>query len=196
MKKSFFVKGFALIALITMPIIASAQLGPSAATVTQDLSLKVDGSALLAIYNMTGSASGTGISMSLTGATEAGAAILDQTTNDSTRLRISSLVESGKTRTITAQIAPSLTGTGTELWILLTKPGNFQPAVANGGTAAAEQELTDGTIKTVVSAITTCWSGTAASDGYAIRYRYAKTTGATALVSRNITITYTITAEV
>lgn len=198
MKKSSLVKSIALLTCLAMPFIASAQNpGGSAATVTQDITLKVDGSALLAVVNTNADAgTSTAVSMSLTGATQAGAAILDQTTNADTRLRISSLVESGKTRTITASIAPAITTSGTQFFVALTKPGTFQPVVANGGTPAAEQELTDGTTKTVVSAITTCWSGTGATDGYVVTYRYAKKADATFLQSQNIVITYTITAEV
>lgn len=197
MKKSSIVKSIVLLACFTVTYIASAQNpGTSASTVTQDITLKVDGSALLAVVNTNATAgTSTAVSMSLTGATQAGAAILDQTTNADTRLRISSLVESGKTRTITATIAPAITNSGTQFFVALTKPGTFQPAVANGGTPAAEQELTDGTTKTVVSGITTCWSGTGATDGYVVTYRYAKKADATFLQSQNIVITYTITAE-
>jgi hypothetical protein len=198
MKKLSVIKPLVLLSFIALPFLASAQNpGTSASTVTQDISLKVDGSAMLAVVNTNANAgASTAVSMSLTGATQAGAAILDQTTNADTRLRISSLVESGKTRTITASIAPDISTSGTQLFVTLTKPATFQPAVANGGTAASEQELTDGTTKTVVSGITTCWSGTGATDGYTVTYRYAKKADATFLQSKNVVITYTITAEV
>lgn len=169
--------------------------GTSAATVTQNISLKVDGSALLAIYNSATGATSTGVSLSLSGATQAGAAMIDVTTNSDTRLRISSLVESGKTRSITAQINTNLSSSGTQFFVTLTRPASFQPLATNGGTTAVEQELTDATIKTVVTGISTCWSGTGATDGYTVTYRYAKKSGATALQSKNIIITYTISGE-
>jgi hypothetical protein len=169
--------------------------GNSSTTVTQNINLKVNGSALLAIYNSASGATSTAINMSLSGASQAGAAMEDQTTNSDTRLRISSLVESGKTRTITAQINSSLTSSGTQFFVTLTRPASFLPVAANGGTTAAEQELTDATIKTVVTGISTCWSGIGATDGYTVTYRYAKTSGATTLQSKNIIITYTISGE-
>ena len=198
MERSTLLKSIALLTCLAMSFIGFAQNpGTSGAVVTQNITLKVDGSALLAVVNTNASAgSSTTVSMSLSGATQAGAAIVDQVTNADTRLRISSLVESGKTRTITASIAPTLSTSGTQFFVTLTKPASFLPVVANGGTPAAEQELTDGTPKTVVTAITTCWSGTGATDGYVVTYRYAKNSGATFLQSKNIVITYTITAEV
>lgn len=180
--------------MITMGVYAQNP-GASGTSATQNISLKVDGSALLAIYNSATGATSTGVSLSLSGATQAGAAMMDETTNSDTRLRISSLVESGKTRSITAQINTNLTSSGTQFFVTLTRPASFQPLATNGGTTAVEQELTDATIKTVVTGISTCWSGTGATDGYTVTYRYAKRSGATALQSKNIIITYTISGE-
>lgn len=198
MKKSTFVKCAMLAIVGMMPFLAHAQNpGTSGAIVSQDIALQVNGSALLAVYNTNASAgTSTAVSMSLSGATQAGAAVMDQASNSDTRLRISSLVESGKTRTITASISPSISSTGTQFFVSLTKPDNFQPAVANGGTPASEQELTDGSSKTIVTDITTCWSGMGNNDGYTVTYRYAKKSDATFLQSQNIVITYTITAAV
>lgn len=198
MKRASFVKSIALLIGTALPFLALAQNpGTSAGIVTQDIALQVNGSALLAVYNTNVNAgTSTSVSMSLSGATQAGAAVMDQASNSDTRLRISSLVESGKTRTITASIAPAITNTGTQFFVSLTKPENFLPAVANGGTPAAEQELTDGSSKTIVTDITTCWSGMGETDGYTVTYRYAKKADATFLQSQNIVITYTITAAV
>ena len=194
MKNPLFIKRFALLFILCLPMIAYAQNpGSSLGSVTQNIALQVNGSALLAVYNTATDATSTSISMSLSGATQAGAAISNEATNSDTRLRISSLVESGQFRTITASIAPNLNSTGTQFFVALTKPNSFLPAVANGGTPSAEQELTDGTEKTVVSGISTCWSGLGANDGYTVIYRYAKQENATFLQSQNIVITYTIT---
>jgi len=197
MKKASLVKCMALLIGSALPIIAFAQ-NPSdgGAVVNQSIALKVNGSAMLAVYNTNANAgSSTAVSMSLSGATQAGAAVMDEASNSDTRLRISSLVESGKTRTITASIAPAITNTGTQFFVKLDKPANFLPSVDNGGTPASELELTDGTSKTIVTDITTCWSGFASTDGYKVTYRYAKKANATFLQSQNIIITYTITAE-
>lgn len=214
MKKAFFSIKTAvmLAALVGLPVMSFAQLGETVvgtgsgeggngiaigtSTSQQNVTLRVDGSALIRVVNSAAGATSSGISMSLTGATEAGAAILDQTLNSDTRIRLSSLVESGKTRTITAQISPSLEGTDTQLHVLFIKPNTIQPVVANGGTCSVEQDLTDGTVKTVVTGITTCWTGMEnATDGYTVRYRYAKDADADALKSENIVVTYTITVE-
>jgi hypothetical protein len=198
MKSTSKLKLSALFLMAALPFLTYAQNpGTSGGAVTQDIALMVNGSALLAVYNTNANAgSSTAVSMSLSGATQAGAAVMDQATNSDTRLRISSLVESGKTRTITASISPSIATTGTQFFVELTKPENFQPAVVNGGTPASEQELTDGTSKTIVTDITTCWSGMDSNDGYTVKYRYAKKADATFLQSQNIIITYTITAAV
>lgn len=186
-----------VIALLLLGIVVRAQNpGASSGTVTQNLNLKVDGSALLAIYNTNANAgNSTAISMSLTGASEAGATVYSEATNSDTRMRISSLVENGKTRNITASISPNLNNTGTELYVNLTKPTNFQPSSNNGGTSAGDINLTDGSNKTLVSGITTCWSGTATYDGYTVTYRYLPVAGTTYLISRSVVVTYTITAE-
>ncbi len=198
MKKTSLLKCIALLIGTTLPMIATAQNpGNSGADVSQNIALQVNGSALLAVFNTNINAgTSTAVSMSLSGATQAGAAVMDQASNSDTRLRISSLVESGKTRTITASISPAITNTGTQFFVSLTKPESFLPAVANGGTPATEQELTDGSSKTIVSDITTCWSGMGDNDGYTVTYRYAKKADATFMQSQNIVITYTITAAV
>lgn len=199
MKKKSILNSLTLFALLTVPFVASAQdpaLGASGGTANHTIDLKVDGSALLAIRNTTANATSTGIKMSLTGATEAGAAVLSQITDNSTRLRISSLVESGKKRSISVGIAPALTGSGTELYVKLETQGTFLPAVVNAGTPSDELNLTAGGLaQTVVSDITTCWSGLGDNDGYIVTYRYAKALNATALKSETVTVTYTISGE-
>jgi|GEM_PF-1707590 len=200
MKKSTTVLSIALlIGFITLPFEAFAQLGESASAVTQDLSLQVDGSALLAVYNTNpGEGGGTGVSISLSGASVAGAEVETTISNSDTRLRISSLVESGNKRRITAGINPTLAGTGTQLFVTLANPGDFSPTATNGGTSTGEQELTTAALTSavdVIDDITTCWSGTDPDNGYVVTYRYAKQDGATTLVSRDIVVTYTITAE-
>lgn len=196
--KAILIRMLVVCYILTQPLLGFAQNpGTSATSVTQNISLKIDGSALLAVYNTNANAgTSTAVSMSLTGASEAGAGIMTETTNSDTRLRISSLVENGKSRNVTASITPNLNNTGTEFFVAFTKPSNFQPAVANGGTCSSEVNLTDGTTKTVVTGITTCWSGTGTTDGYTVTYRYAKADAATYLISKNIIITYTISAEI
>ena len=178
----------------------SAFSADSKQSVTQNLALTVDGSALLAVFGTDGS---TGVenggpntvAMSLAGAGVAGAVVQTTATNETTRLRISSLVENGKTRTITASILPVMTGSGTTLSLELIKPTNFLPAAVNGGTSAGPKDMTDGTTQTLVTGITTCWSGTTLTDGYTIKYVYAKAADAVALISRSPVVTFTISEQ-
>lgn len=199
MKTNTLLKIFALTALslVTVSGFAQSTVGNSGTNATQEISLRVDGSALLAIVNTSSGATGTGISMSLSGATVAGAAISNSSTNDSTRLRISSLVESGKKRKILAKINQDLSTSGTNFYVRLIKPGNFQPAAVNGGTPSANkmQFTAANANMELVTGITTCWSGVGQTDGYTVEYTYEKQLNATALVSKIIEVTYTITEE-
>jgi hypothetical protein len=195
MKKATISKVLVLAACFSTPILTIAQtVGPSGGTATQNLSLTVEGKALIAVVNT--AAANTNVSLSLTGAAVAGEAMQTVITNSDTKLRISSSVEDGTTRTITAQISPNITATNTELFVQLTNPGNFGPDPLNGGTGSGEVNLTAGTAQTVVSGIKTCWSGTGATNGYGVTYRYAKKEGTTFWSSGATTVTYTITAAV
>lgn len=197
MKKNLILSGLALFTFLAVPFVASAQ-NPNIAgaqSTEQSLTLTVNGSALLAIFNTATGATSTDITMSLTGATQAGAAITPSTTNNTSRLRISSLNDGATTRSITAQISPAMTNDGTQLFVKLTDPGNFELDAENAGTCSDELELTGGEAQTVVTGIKTCWSGTDANDGYMITYKYQKRADATTLATSNIKVTYTISAE-
>jgi len=192
MKNNSIVFGMALLMGL---LLSNSAFSADGQTTSQNLALTVDGSALLAVVGTGTSIASSNVSISLAGASEAGAEVMTSAENTSTRLRISSLVESGKTRTISASILPALTGAGTTLSLELIKPNTFLPAVANGGTPSGVQDLTDGNTKDLVSGITTCWSGVADGNGYTLKYVFAKAENATALVSRTIVVTYTISAE-
>lgn len=193
MKNAFLSKVIVLVALTSTPLLMIAQtVGTSGGTANQNLSLTVEGKALIAVVNTV--AANTNISLSLTGASVAGEAMQTVISNSDTKLRISSSVEDGTTRTITAQISPNLTATNTELFVQLVNPGTFLPDPTNGGAGSGEVNLTDGTAVEVVSGIKTCWSGTTANDGYGVTYRYAKKANTTFWSSGTTVVTYTITA--
>lgn len=195
MKKATTFRFLVLAAVMSTPIISIAQtVGPSGTTATQNLSLTVEGKALIAVVNTV--AANTNISLSLTGAAVAGEAMQTVITNSDTKLRISSSVEDGTTRMITAQILPNLTATNTELFVELVNPGDFGPAPTNGGIGSGEVNLTDGTAQNVVTGIKTCWSGTGALNGYGVTYRYAKKANTTYWTSSSTVVTYTITAAI
>lgn len=199
MKKNSIIIGAAL--LMSFFYSQSAICADSKQSVTQNLALTVDGSALLAVFGTDGSTGvenggSNAVAMSLAGAGVAGAVVQTTATNESTRLRISSLVENGKTRTITASILPVMTGSGTTLSLELIKPTNFLPASANGGTSTGAKDMTDGITQTLVTGITTCWSGTTLTDGYTIKYVYAKAADAVALISKSPVVTFTISEQI
>lgn len=193
MKETTLSKVIVLAIFMSTSLLTIAQtVGTSGGTAAQNLSLTVEGKALIAVVNT--AAANTNVSLSLTGASVAGEAMQTVTTNSDTKLRISSSVEDGTTRKITAQISPNLTATNTELFVELVNPANFLPDPLNGGDGSGEVNLTDGTAVEVVAGIKTCWSGTTPSSGYGVTYRYAKKAGATYWTSGTTVVTYTITA--
>jgi hypothetical protein len=203
MKKSTIVVAFALTcgALTTQFAIAQGD-GP---TTTQDVSLLVSGSALLKVTGGT-NVGGTTVKMSLAGATEAGAAISSVSENSLTRLKISSLADDETPkRKVTALVTTGdLATSKTQLSIELLPPTlaaaeNFTNYATEGGTLAGDLQVLsndEGNAEaiTLVSAIRTCWSGTAVDDGYQIHYKFEATGGGTPKKS-NVTITFTIEAD-
>lgn len=163
---------------------------------SQELSLQVTGTALLSVTGGTRT-------LTLSGLTVAGAAISLVSQDSVSRLKISSLVATGETRTITASVTgDGLLNTNTSLEVQLLAPtGASLTAFENYGTeggsiTAGLQIVTDdagSTGRTLVTGIRTCWSGTAADNGYRIKYRY-QATGGGSPVSASITVTYTIAA--
>lgn len=151
--------------------------------VTQSIDLQVAGSALLAV-------AGPPVKLILAGAVEAGDAIQQAAENDLTRLRISSLVNNGEKRAITAKISDALVGT--TLHVELKEPnGNFVYP-ENRGSLTGEKLLSNETEVTLAEGIGTCWSGKTEGDGYIIRYIYRAIPNAPILRSATITVTYTI----
>lgn len=177
--KRFFVLFLGLYIALT-PFSTYAQDGRVA---TQSIDLQVAGSALLAV-------AGPPVKLILAGAVEAGDAIQESAQDDKTRLRISSLVNNGEKRAITAKISEALVGT--TLHVELKEPnGNFV-YLENGGSLTGEKLLSNETEVTLAEGIGTCWSGKAEGDGYVIHYIYRAIPNAPILKSATITVTYTI----
>jgi hypothetical protein len=153
-------------------------------TVTQSIDLQVAGSALLSV-------AGPPVKLILAGAVEAGDAIQQQAENDLTRLRISSLVNNGEKRSITAKISETLVGT--TLHVELKDPNANFVYPENGGALLGEKTLSNELEVTLAEGIGTCWSGKTDGDGYVIRYIYRAIPNAPILRSATITVTYTIT---
>lgn len=152
---------------------------------TQTVSLNVAGSALLAV-------AGPDVSMILSGAMEAGDAIQESTDNEETRLRISSLVNDGETRNVSAKISEELVGT--QLLVELKEPNSNFVYPENRGSLTGLKVLSSETESILAEGIGTCWSGKAEGDGYVIHYVYKSIPGATMLKSSVVTVTYTISS--
>lgn len=180
--------------VLLYPTTIKAQInGPSGTTAAQNLNLTVESKALIAIYS---SAEEADIEMTLAGASEAGAELTTVSQNTATRMRITSSVQDGNYRKITAQLGASILTTGTELLVTFGAPSGFLPQNTNGGTINGQQNLTSGTAMTVVYGITSCYSGTLATSGYPITYDYRKNAAYSTYINpENVIITYTITDE-
>jgi hypothetical protein len=150
---------------------------------SQPVTLQVAGSALLAV-------AGPEVALVLAGAVEAGDAIAESAENDESRLRISSLVNDGESRAITAKISEELIGT--ELLVELLSPNTNFTYSENMGSLNGQKLLSNVTEVTLVEGIGTCWSGKTDGDGYVIKYTYRSVPNAPVLRSAVLTVTYTI----
>jgi hypothetical protein len=184
MKKTLYLLLISLVMAFSMPFWMVGQ-GNTNVT-TNAVTLTVNGSALLAI------ATGN-VSLSLSGAAEAGAAIQTVARDSTTRLKISSLVDGSSKRTITAAL--SAQPVGTELLVSVQAPNGSFYAPENQGTLLSDVNLTT-SAQNIITGIGTCWSGTAIGDGYVIKYTYQLIAGAINLASSNVTVTYTLTAAI
>lgn len=178
----FITKSFLVVILFHLTISLSCY-GQDSRVAIQSVDLQVAGSALLAV-------SGPPVQLILAGAVEAGDAIQESAENQETRLRISSLVSDGESRSITAKISEALVGTTLE--VELKEPnGNFVYP-ENRGSLTGQKMLSNETDVTLAEGIKTCWSGKTDGDGYVIRYIYKAIPNAPVLKSTTITVTYTI----
>lgn len=197
---------FAL-AMIAAPTVLLAQ-----STSSQDLTLTVSGSNLIKIMNAAAAGPDPGttaISLSLSGATEAGAAINPVAEDISTRLRMSCLTANTEKRKITAKITTNgsnFTGKHSNLKLGLLTPTNeanlnnfvnFDDA-DEGVDVMQTLATTEGAVATdvaLISNMTTSWTGTNAGDGYIIRYEYSADPQTTPQSVGGIAVTFTIAAQ-
>lgn len=157
--------------------------GQYSSTATQPVKLQVAGSALLGI-------SGPSVTLQLAGATEAGAPIQESVENNSSRLRITSLVENGESRAISAKISEPLVGT--QLYIELGTPNTNFMYPENMGVFKGVQLLSDESEVILIDGIKTCWSDTHEGDGYVLKYTFKAIPNAPILKNATITVIYTI----
>lgn len=184
MKKKLILVCLILLMGILMPYNAKAQ------EATNNVTLAIDGSALLGIET------GSSIALSLGGATVAGAAVQDIAADTTARLRISSMVSGTALRTITAELTTEMAASNTELLVKLLTPNSNFTFPGNMGTLTGTAGLlTVGSAITLATGIGTCWSGTAADDGYPLAYTFQRKSGATSFTTPGLIIVkYTLTA--
>lgn len=193
--------------MLATPTIMLAQ------TSSQDVTLTVSGSNLIKVMNKdaAGPAPGiTSVSLSLSGATEAGAAINPVARDTSTRLRMSCLTANTEKRKITAVISSLGTGTGFKdknsnlsLGLLAPDPANqlnfTNYADANDGVGTMQMLANSATGQlpavTLVQNMTTSWTGTSTGDGYMICYEYTADAGKTPQSVGTVQVTFTIGAQ-
>ena len=158
---------------------------------TNDLSLGMPELNLLSSLN-------TPVSLVLTTAV-AGEAVLSSISDENSRLKISSIIAEGKTRTISAKITAGGVPAGTTLTMIAMAPNtNF------GGTpgilVGTDVTLSTSADASIISAIGSCYSGTTGDDGYKLKYTWglnnpASTYGAIrASAGSAVTITLTLSA--
>ena len=187
MKKKFLTLGIILLAGLLMPTTLVGQTTDTNKA-TQDVTLSISTSALLAIKT------GSSISMALGGATQAGAPVQSQAIDQTSRLRISNLVEGTTQRKITASIDKDFSSTNTQLKVQLLAPNtNFH----NGyGTLTGSDQILTTTSISLATDIVTCWSGVTDDDGYKINYTFEHITEAGGYSNPGkIVVTYTLLDE-
>jgi len=111
--------------------------------------------------------------------------------------QVASIVSAAETRTITASITGVPAGTGLKVTTAVPSGGNSGGTLGTGSTAV--DLINAATAVTLVTAIGSCYTGTASTDGYALAYTWdcatgtygniVATTGSTATVVLTITNT-------
>ena len=168
--------------------VCNSVLGQDSDVASHTITLNLEGTALLGIS--TGD-----VSLQIDGVTEAGASLNAVAENAETRLRISSLAETGVSRKISAKMSKELIGTQLSIQALPPETTNF---TGDAGTYSDKTILTT-TDNEIITNIGTCWSGIGDNDGYVIKYFYQIkdiTPGGDAESiqgSTTVTVTYTLT---
>lgn len=126
---------------------------------------------------------------------EAGMAVEESKSDESTRLLISSVISGEQTKILSAAVTSGAVPPGTFLRLIaLTPNDNF---VGTAGSYAAEVDL-GSTAKNIITGIGTCYSGVGAEDGYKLRYTFGVITSAgsyeliRASVGTEVTVTLTL----
>ena len=156
MKKSLL---FMMITLLG--ILLSSKLMGQSNTAAQGLSLGMPELNLVSSITPT-------ISLELTTAI-AGQAVLSSKSDSTARIKISSVIAEGKTRTLSAKVTVGTVPSGTELKLVARNPN--ASFVGTKGALGTETVLT-ASDSPIITQIGSCYSGVADDDGYVLRYTW------------------------
>jgi hypothetical protein len=206
MKKSLIFSFAALMFVILTPIkVLAADTNESSQTV----SMTVNGSNMIKVMNASEAGPNPGtttVSLTLSGASEAGAAISPVAADSSTRLRMSCLTVGSETRLIKAQIQTGggdFTGKQSRLQLALKTPTNttnFTNYTTNASTGIntfitlGDNDGNKIAAQSLITGIKTSWTGTTAGDGYVIYYKYSAYEGQAPSAVANVSVLFTISA--
>ena len=138
------------------------------------------------------------VSLLLTTA-NAGEAVKASVSDTTARLKISSVVAAGKTRTLSAKVTTGPIPAGTTLTLMALSPTvGLSYGGVLGSLVGSDVTLTTGSDATIISSIGSCFSGTAANDGYRLKYTWGLDNpgtnyGAIRATGAGVTITVTLT---
>ncbi len=142
------------------------------------------------------------INLTLT-TTVAGEMVAASVVNTAARIRVTSIIEGTGTRSISGAVTAGVPPTNT--YLKMTPFINLAPNFVGtpGNVTAVEYDLTEGSsggAKEIVTGIGSCYSGTGATDGYAIKYEFGILNAGDfgdirATAGAAMTVTFTISAE-
>jgi hypothetical protein len=174
-----------LFAVVLMLALMSFAGGLTAQTTTHTVNVTVNGLQIIRVYD------GTAVGLTIVAPATSGAAPAD-VTNNSQYMQYTVIRVGGTTYKITGRISAGTIPGGVTLYVAAATPG----AGGGGtkGTGAGEKSLS-GTATDLVTGITSCYTGTTASDGSRLTYRLSVTDWGTiaSAASTALTVTYTIT---
>ncbi|MBU1013435.1 MAG: hypothetical protein KKG99_10550 [Bacteroidetes bacterium] len=138
-----------------------------------------------------------GVNLTLSAATVAGEAVQSSISDSSAYVQFSSVISDAAPRTLSAKFTGTLPG-GTTLTARVLNPN--ANAVGTVGTPVATDVTLTTSDATLVSNIGSCYSGTAADDGYRMKYTWgldnpsANYADIRATASASLIVTLTLTA--
>lgn len=160
MKKSLLVLSITLLGVL----LCSNVMGQDTQAASNSLSLGMPEVLLLK--------SSASINLQLTTAI-AGESVKSSISDTTARLKVSSVVATGKTRTLSAKVTTGPVPAGTTLKLQALSPTVGANYGGDMGTlVGSDVTLTTSSDATIISAIGSCFSGIAADDGYRLKYTW------------------------